>query len=146
MNYPSDLTDEQWARIGHFFPSGNQAIHEKRELVNAVRYLTKTGCQWRLLPINFPHWSTVHSFFRRAKEKGIWEAILKLLVEQERKKSGRSVDPTYAIIDSQSVKTTGPSAERGIDGGKKNKRTQASYSHRYTGKFASRTSSRRQHT
>lgn len=122
MSYPSSLNDDQWSQICHLFKSGNQAVHEKRVLVDAVLYLTKTGCQWRQLPINFPPWSTVHSFFRRARQSGTWEAVLKVLVTKARLKSGRNENPTYAVIDSQSVKTTGASEQRGIDGGKKNKR------------------------
>jgi transposase len=72
MSYPSDLTDVEWAIISDFFKCGNRALHEKRVLVNAVRYLTKTGCQWRQLPHDFPNRSTVHSFFRRARLKGFY--------------------------------------------------------------------------
>lgn len=127
MNYPSDLTDTEWAMISQFFKCGNRSLHEKRKLVNAVRYLTKTGCQWRQLPHDFPSWSTVHSFFRRAKQCGIWEDILKKLVEKSREQMGRNSEPSYAIVDSQSSKTTGASIDRGIDGGKKNKRSQETH-------------------
>jgi putative transposase len=130
MSYPSDLKDTEWELIKDFFNCGkygNQAVHEKRTLVNAVLYLTKTGCQWRQLPNNFPPWSTVHTFFRRAKVKGIWKSILETLVEQDRKKMGRNPEPSFAIIDSQSSKTTGASEGRGIDGGKKNKRSQTTH-------------------
>jgi len=126
MSYPSDLTDKEWALIEDFFKFGeygNRALHEKRLLVNAVRYLTKTGCQWRQLPNDFPKWLTVYTFFRRAKKKGIWEAILKKLVELSREQMDRKSEPTFAVIDSQSSKTTGAAEDRGIDGGKKNKRT-----------------------
>ena len=122
MSYPSDLTDTEWAMISEFFKCGNRSLHEKRRLVDGVRYITKTGCQWRQLPNDFPNWSTVHSFFRRARLKGLWEAILKKLVKESREKMGRNTNPSYAIIDSQSSKTTGASADRGIDGGKKNQR------------------------
>ncbi len=132
MSYPSDLKDSEWDIIKDFFKCGNQAIHEKRILVNAVLYLTKTGCQWRQLPKDFPNWSTVHSFFRRARLDGIWEKILKSLVKQDREKLGRNPDPTFSIVDSQSSKTTSASIERGIDGGKKNKRSKASYRNRYS--------------
>lgn len=132
MSYPSSLKDDQWAKISNLFEIGNRAIHNKRDLVNAVLYLTKTGCQWRQIPKDFPPWPTVQSFFRRAKEKGIWEKMLKVLVEQERKRRGRKTTPTYGIVDSQSVKTTGPSTSRGIDGGKKNKRSKTTYCNRYT--------------
>jgi putative transposase len=126
MSYPSDLTDKEWNEIQDFFKFGkygNKSVHDKRLLVNAVRYITKTGCQWRQLPNDFPNWSTVHTFFRRARLKGIWEAILKKLVEKSRNKMGRNIEPSFAIIDSQSSKTTGASENRGIDGGKKNKRS-----------------------
>lgn len=121
MKYPSSLKDAQWAKINHFFENGNRAVHDKRDLVDAVLYLTKTGCQWRQMPSDFPPWPTVQSFFRRAKEKGVWGKILQALVERERERCGRKPGPTYGVVDSQSVKTTGPSTNRGIDGGKKNK-------------------------
>lgn len=123
MSYATDLTDKQWDKIKIFFDTGkygNRAKHDKRTLVNAVFYITRTGCQWRMLPNDFPPHFTVHSFYRRAKKKGIWEKILQALVKESRIKSGRNSDPTYSIIDSQSVKTVGRSAQIGIDGGKKN--------------------------
>jgi transposase len=132
MSYPSSLKDEQWAKISTFFEIGNQAVHDKRDLTNAVLYLTKTGCQWRQMPKDFPPWPTVQSFFRRAKEKGLWEKILKALVEEERERRGRKPGPTYGVVDSQSVKTTGPSTNRGIDGGKKNKRSKTAYCNGHT--------------
>ena len=125
MKYPSNLTDVQWGIIKRFFKRGNKAKHDKRDLVNAVFYLTKTGCQWRQLPNNFPNWPTVYSFYRRAKQEGIWEKMMHDLVKKSRVRMGRQVYPTYSIIDSQSVKTTDSSEERGIDGGKKNQRKKA---------------------
>lgn len=93
----------------------------KRELTDAVLYFVKTGCQWRHLPHDFPPYSTVHSFYRRAKNSGLWDKILEHMVAKTREDAGRSPKPTYGIIDSQSVKTVGASEERGIDGGKKRK-------------------------
>jgi putative transposase len=93
----------------------------KRELTNAVLYLVDTGCKWRQLPHDFPPYSTVHSFYRRARINGLWNKILKYVVKKTRINSGRKESPSYAIIDSQSVKTTLASEERGIDGGKKQK-------------------------
>jgi putative transposase len=116
LSYPSNLKDAQWGKIEGFFYNGNRSLHSKRLLVDAVLYLAKTGCQWRQLPKDFPPWPTVQSFFRRAKAKGIWENILKTLVKQERKRNNRKSNPTYGVVDSQSVKTTGPSIDRGIDG------------------------------
>ena len=120
--YPSILTDQQWSMISSYFSYGkygNRAKHDKRLLVDAILYATKTGCGWRQLPTNFPPWQTVYSFFRRAKEENIWEKVLEDLVSKSRLAMGRSHEPRYAIIDSQSVKTSGASKERGVDGRKK---------------------------
>lgn len=125
MSYPSDLKDAQWEMIKNHFTFGtygNRATHDKRQLVNAVFYLTKTGCQWRQLPKDFPPWSTVHSFYWRMKKKGIWEKMMDDLVTKSRVQSGKEPDPTYSLIDSQSVKTTTKAEDRGIDGGKKGER------------------------
>ena len=119
--YLSDLTDKEWKIIEHLFPYGNQAKVHKRSLINAIFYITKTGCQWRMLPNEFPHWSTVWSFFRRAKASGLWEEMNDLLVKETRVKAGKEESPTYSLIDSQSAKTTSASEERGFDGGKKTK-------------------------
>ena len=119
-NYPSDLTDEQWSQIEDFFPIGNKSDWHKRSLVNAVLYITKTGVQWEYLPHDYPPYSAVWSFFRRAREAGLWERIMDALVKRTRTNAGRKESPTYGIIDSQSAKTVLASEERGIDGGKKN--------------------------
>ena len=121
MRYTSDLTDAQWEIIKDYFPVGNKSKYEKRELVNAVLYLVKTGCQWRNLPKDFPNWKAVSMFYYRAQKKGIWAGILKMLVKKTRKSNGRNENPTYALIDSQSVKTVYNSEKRGYDGGKKRK-------------------------
>lgn len=129
MAYPSDLTDEQWEIIKHHFDAGNfgnRRKHDKKILVNAVLYLIKSGCHWRMLPKDFPNYSTVHTFYRRARISGIWEKVLRDLVEKSRIKSGRNPNPSYSIIDSQSVKTTGAADKRGIDGGKKNQGSKTS--------------------
>ncbi|OFW84558.1 MAG: hypothetical protein A3E50_07645 [Alphaproteobacteria bacterium RIFCSPHIGHO2_12_FULL_42_100] len=126
MSYPSDLRDSEWAIVKDHFTYGNygkNGKHEKRELLNAVFYVVKTGCQWRQLPKDFPPWKTVYSFFRRAKSKGIWEKMMGDLVKKSRLKMGRKPDPTYSLIDSQSVKTTDVAENRGIDGGKKGKKS-----------------------
>ena len=119
--YPSDLTDRQWTEIEPIFSGMREYIWPKRELTDAVLYFVKTGCQWRHLPHDFPPYSTVHSFYRRARNSGLWDKILECLVIKTREDAGRNPDPTYAIIDSQSVKTVAASEERGIDGGKKRK-------------------------
>ena len=122
MTYPSDLTEGQWDLIKSHFDTGNYGKSRKysqRELVNGVFYVIKTGCQWRFLPKDFPHWKTVYSFYKRSKDKGIWEKMMRDLVEKSRIKMGRDSNPSYSLIDSQSVKTTDKAQERGIDGGKK---------------------------
>ena len=121
ISYPSDLTDAQWAVIEPLLPPGNKSAWHKRSLVNAVLYIAKTGCQWRFLPKEYPPHSTVWSFFRRARDSGLWERLMDETVRMTRAKAGRKPSPTYGIIDSQSVKTVSASAERGIDGGKKRK-------------------------
>jgi putative transposase len=125
MKYPSDLTTKQWNIIKPLFTGENRgshfAKHSKRRLINAVFYLENTGCQWRQLPHDFPKWSTVKSFYYRAKERGLWEKTRMLLVEKSRVDAGRKPKPTYGIIDSQSTKTMYNADERGIDGGKKRK-------------------------
>ena len=120
-NYPTDLTDEQWELIKPLFAGMRNRKWSKRELVNAVLYLVKTGCQWRQLPHDFPPVFTVHSFYRRARLSGLWDRILNYLVKLTREKARRNPNPTYAIIDSQSVKTISANEKRGFDGGKKRK-------------------------
>jgi len=119
--YASDLTDKQWEKIIEFFPVGNKGSVHKRSLVEAVLYLVKTGCQWRQIPHDYPNWSTVKSFYYRSIEKGIWEKVMAFLVKETRVNAGRSENPSYALIDSQSVKTTADAKNRGYDGGKKRK-------------------------
>lgn len=126
MPYSSDLSDAEWLLVEDLFAVGNYGTsrqHAVRDLLNAVFYLTKTGCQWRMLPNDFPPYSTVHSFFHRAKKRGIWEKLLQRLVSRSRVAQGRSAQPSFSLIDSQSARTTGNAAQRGIDGGKKSKRS-----------------------
>jgi transposase len=120
-SYPSDLTDKQWEELESLFVGMREYKWPKRELVDAVLYFVKTGCQWRHLPHDLPPYSTVHSFYRRARISGLWDKILNHLVLKTRTDAGRTPGPTYAIIDSQSVKTAAASEERGYDGGKKQK-------------------------
>ena len=122
-SYPTDLTDEQWAVIAPLFAGMRVYKYSKRELLNAVLYAVDSGCKWRQLPHDFPAWQTVYSFFRRAKESGLCDKMLRHLVEVTRKKAGRNPTPTYAIIDSQSVDTAYASEQVGYDGGKKTKDT-----------------------
>ena len=75
-NYESDLTDEQWKAIKEFFPSGNKSKYHKRSLVEAVLYIVKTGCQWRMLLHDYPQHDAVWSFYRRARDNGVWDKIM----------------------------------------------------------------------
>ena len=121
--YPSDLKDKEWGMIQHYFEYGNgyghRAKYPRKVMINSILYVVKTGCQWRFLPKEFPPWKTVYSFYKRAKDKGQWESIMQELVKKSRIHMGRASTPSYSLIDSQSVKTTGVSEDRGIDGGKK---------------------------
>jgi len=117
--YPSDLTNKEWKTIETYLPWGNKSDHHKRSLVNAVLYIKDNGCKWRSLPHDYPPHDTVWSFYRRARDSGLWEKLMDELVKLTRKKAGRKEIPTYGIIDSQSVKTVYASDEIGIDGGKK---------------------------
>lgn len=110
QSYPSDLSDEQWAilepLIPKALPGGRPRSVDMREVMNAIFYVDRTGCQWRALPHDFPPWSTVWSYFRTFRDNGTWERIHRALREQVRVKQGREPTPSAAIIDSQSVKTS----------------------------------------
>ena len=132
-SYASDLSDSQWAVIEALFPrAGNRSKWEKRELVDAVLYFVDNGCKWRNLPHDFPPYTTVSNFYYAAIRSELWEKIRAALVEQVRTDAGHNAGPSYAIIDSQSVKTTSAAEKRGIDGGK-NKRTQTAHRSGYYG-------------
>ncbi len=121
--YPGSLENKEWSLIEAFFnrkdPRGAKEKHSKRSIVNAIFYVVKTGVQWRLLPNDMPPWSTVYSHYRKWNLSGVWEKLLEFLNRKAREKKGKKAEPTFAIIDSQSVKTQYASEERGIDGGKK---------------------------
>jgi len=89
-NYPSDLTDAQWEQIADWFPQGRNSEHHKRSLVNGVLYLLDNGCKWRALPHDFPPYSTVHTFYRRARLDGLWERVLKAMVKKPFKSGTKS--------------------------------------------------------
>ena len=124
-DYPSDLTKRQWDEIKSFFPVGNKSGYHKRSLVEAVLYIVDNGCKWRALPKNYPPYGTVRSFYRRAKVSGLWDKIMRHLVGLTRVRAGKNENPGYSPIDSQSVKTSNAAENRGFDGGKKQKGTNA---------------------
>ncbi len=108
--YDSDLTDEEWERIRPLLPPhppwGNDPHIPKREIVNAIFYVNKHGCTWRGLPHDFPKWQTVYGYFRQWTKVGVWERINDALRREVRVAEGKKPEPTAAIVDSQSVKTT----------------------------------------
>jgi putative transposase len=123
MRYTTDLTDAEWQLIHYCFPKPNKIgrprEHTCRELLNAVFYVVRTACQWRNLPKDFAPWGTVYHYFRLWKRTGLWERIHTHLREHSRAVEGRERQPSAAIIDSQSVKSTECSDQRGYDAGKK---------------------------
>ena len=125
--YPTDLTDEEWDHIKSLVPApesgtgkkGRPPKLDRRQLGNAIFYIVRAGCAWRLLPKDFGPGSTVYGYFRKWSQDWTWRCIHDARRDCLRKSEGRQVAPTAAIIDSQSVKTPDQAGERGDDAGKK---------------------------
>lgn len=108
--YPSDLTDAQWEKIRRLIPPsppiGADRTVSIREVINAVFYISRGGCSWRMLPKDFPPWETVYGYFAQWKRDGTWKRIHDTLRGEVRTEAGREEQPSAGIVDSQSVKTT----------------------------------------
>ena len=131
QKYSSSLSSEAWRSIRHFFfdkKRGRKRKHSPRAILDAIFYILRTGCQWRMLPTDFPPWQTVYSSYRRWAENGLWKRLNDTLRIRLRKAAGKKKHPSIAIIDSQSTKTTEQGGPRGYDAGKKSKEGSAIYS------------------
>jgi putative transposase len=120
--YLTDVSDQQWEILRKLLPPlhrrGRKPI-DRRLILNAIFYVVRTGCQWRLLPKDFPCWSSVYGVFRQWRLAGVWQQLNAALAKMVRKATGKKPSPTAAIIDSQSIRTAEGGDERGYDAGKK---------------------------
>ena len=113
--YPTDLSDTEWICLRSYLPTpkgqGRPRTHSLRDVLDAIFYVLKSGCPWRLLPHDFPPWSSVYYHFRKLRLSGAWALLYRTLHNTERKRVGKNPDASAAIMDSQSVKTTEEGAQ-----------------------------------
>ena len=109
-SYSTDLTDAEWQILEPLLPAekpgGRHRLYPMREIINALRYLLRTGCSWRLIPHDFPHWRAAYEYFKIWKEDGTWLKIHDYLHAELRERMRREKQPSACIVDSQSVRTT----------------------------------------
>lgn len=120
--FASCLTDRQWAMIQRFLPKASKRGRPRtclRHILDALCYLTKTGCQWRQMPRNFPPWQTVYHVFRRWKREGLWLELNARIRALVRNAAGKDCRPSAGVLDSQSVKSSAHGGAVGYDAGKK---------------------------
>src|SRR5215470_16787455 len=122
--YPSDLTEAEWEILEPLIPAlCPDAAHVKytrREIVNGILYVLRSGCPWRMVPHDLPAWGTLYDYFRTWRNDGTWDKVQKSLLKRMRQKQGRDCEPSAAVIDSQSIKTSAVRGGiKGVDMGKK---------------------------
>jgi len=124
LGYSSDMSDKQWERLQEYLPElSTRGTHlrkwDRRVIINAILYLVSTGCQWRMLPKDFPPWQSVYYHYNQWCKDGTWFLMHQFLHQQTRIAAGRNPEPSVAMVDSQSVKTTELAETRGFDGHKR---------------------------